>query len=515
MRHALLNTTAAPAAPAIPGIAGPAVPVPVMDNDQRGAVRRAVTRHPAYAGYRTAAGRGVSAWLNSHLVTVAAAMGLDVAALIATATAATPRPHAAPADTLDADTDDQGDDDQGDDDAPAAAAVPDKADADVAAILAPLAPFQGASFMPAITAAVLDLARRANRPDIVRTVTVAGPPAVTVAPGDRALSPVDRREVRALFGRVGSLPANLSTDFWGAPDAEPLDPDYAWTGEILGYLLAAANMSRNVWLHGPRGTGKTTAGRQFSARTGRPCVVVPCSGHIEPADLFGSRGLRSGNTFHQEGSFLAAVQIPGCVIVLDEPSQAKPGTLAELLTALADRRVLLREENRVVPFAPGVVVIAADNTDGQGDASGLYAGASQMNSAFMSRFSWLVAVGYLDAKREARVVSRRAGIPLAAAALLVGFANTCRAKLEKGETLDAPGPRELVGLSEALMFGLPVDSAYKSAVETKMPEGDRVTIATLWTVVDKAALLAGLDPTALPPPDAAPAGIAPEFGDVE
>ena len=55
---------------------------------------------------------------------------------------------------------------------------------------------------------------------------------------------------------------------------------------------------------------------------------------------------------------------------------------------------MLSQTGEIIQFADGVQIILADNTNGRGDASGLYAGTKLMDSSLLSRCAIKLHFGY-------------------------------------------------------------------------------------------------------------------------
>jgi hypothetical protein len=174
----------------------------------------------------------------------------------------------------------------------------------------------------------------------------------------------------------------LTVDIWNDPSAPAIDPNFIWTEAVLDHLILSQITGENVWFGGPKGTGKSETARQFAAYTGRAFKRINFHKYTSAEDYIGAVGLENGQTVFKRGDFLSAFTHPSTVILLDEVTNADPGELAPLNGFL--------EPNSAVSFggavqrrAPGVLVFAADNTLGNGDDSGRYAGTRAMNSALV------------------------------------------------------------------------------------------------------------------------------------
>jgi cobaltochelatase CobS len=346
--------------------------------------------------------------------------------------------------------------------------------------------------------------------ETIRTVAVPVDQSIIDQMSGRPLPQMTgHKSTSELFGtRTGGVKLDVSTWSGTAPDGVPaVDPDYVWVPEMLAYLAIHAKESdastakrhatRSLFC-GPAGTGKTTAAEQFAAATGRPYVRVPAHRQMELGELIGQRYPHNGTTVFRPGALVAAMQVPGTVILLDEPSILPPGTAAILQTILDTGVVYLREDgNRVVTMAPGVMVIAADNTNLAGDQTGRYAGTMAQNIALQDRFAFIVAVDYLPADREARVLVSRTGIPQEAAKAMVHFATTSRTQAGQGQITTGTSLRRLMAWANGVMAGLKSEQAFKTAILNPCDATDLETIRGLASnVVNHAAIDATMNPVA-------------------
>lgn len=259
----------------------------------------------------------------------------------------------------------------------------------------------------------------------------------------------------------------LKVDIWNDPTAPAIDPCFIWTADILQHLILSQDLGENVWFGGPKGTGKSETARQFAAVTRRAFKRINFHKYTSAEDYIGAVGLENGQTVFKRGDFLSAYTHPGTVILLDEVTNADPGELAPLNGFL--------EPNSAVSFggsvqtrAPGVLVFAADNTLGNGDDSGRYAGTRAMNSALVDRFARVVQFDYLPIMSEVDAVVRHTGCDIKLAAHILGAVRVAREKVQTGEVIDAPSIRSVIAFVRALRV-LPVDKAWASTIAARQP----------------------------------------------
>jgi MoxR-like ATPase len=228
-----------------------------------------------------------------------------------------------------------------------------------------------------------------------------------------------------------------------------------------------------------------------------------------------------GGTEWKDGQLTAAMRKPGCVILVDEPTVARPGALYLLQAVLDSREMHIDETGEVIAAADGVVFILADNTNGTGDHTGQYAGTGQISRATVDRMGASAVVSYLPADSEARVIAAKTHAPASLAGLLVAFANVTRADNAKGALANAVGLRRLLSWAEMLVDGVGVTEAAELAFLNTSSPDDTETLRQLLRTHCSVALvkraLAGEDVTLAAPNASTPEGAAAAstFGQVD
>lgn len=337
-----------------------------------------------------------------------------------------------------------------------------------------------------------------------RGQATAAPRVETVAAGGVAERLPDST-LGKVFGIKGPR-AKQPVQAWKSPaDRVPTaNPHYVFDADRLAVATRALDAAQSIWFGGPAGAGKTTLLREICARTGRAYFRLDLHRQIELSDLFGSRDIANGSTYFKPGALTEAVQVPGAVILLDEVASLKPGVLIGLQTQLDERQIKLHSENKVIDFAPGVCICAADNSLGSGDESGVYGDLHAMSVAFLDRFHKIVSVDYLSADLETDALQRATGAPDAFCWHVVAFANVVRASAKKGSLSHTLTLRRMIALAKDCLAGASPNDAFASTVEYFFPANDREAIRALWRAnVVEATWRAALNP---PAPGQAPVG---------
>lgn len=324
------------------------------------------------------------------------------------------------------------------------------------------------------------------RAEIAAQVSVALAPLLAQATPETApailasvAAPTGQRTTLEVFG-VDLQDAKgqpVMIDTWADPQAEQVDPCYIWTPALLRRIIVGTETG--LWLGGPKGTGKSEALRQFAARTGRRFNRINFRKYTSSEEYIGGTGLAGGATAFQPGPFLQAFTHPGCVILLDEISNADPGELAPL-NGLLEPRAAVSIGGSVWRRAPGVYIAAADNTLGSGDQSGRYAGTRGMNSALMDRFGLVARMDYLPRALEIDALRRHTGCTDALAEHVMDAIQVCRAKVDTGEVVDAPSIRSAVAFIRALRL-MPVDEAWADCIVARQPVESHPALAAIFS----------------------------------
>lgn len=275
----------------------------------------------------------------------------------------------------------------------------------------------------------------------------------------------------------------LMVEIWNSPDAPAVDPLFIWQEDILRHLLQSQATGENLWFGGEKSTGKSETARQFAARTGRSFKRINFHKYSTAEEIVGAEGLKDGNTVFKLGDFLIAYHTPGCVTLLDEPTNTDPGELA-ILNGFLEPDAAVSFGRQVHRRAPGALFLGADNTLGSGDESGRYVGTRTMNDAFMDRFARVIPFAFLPLQVEVDAVVGHTGCnPDLARLIIDGPIRMAREKTQTGDIVSAPSLRQVVAFIRALQFHS-VEDAWVSTIASKQPaEGqvglEAVRIATL------------------------------------
>lgn len=347
-----------------------------------------------------------------------------------------------------------------------------------------------------------DLITEARKPPV--TVYVNAP--VAGAPGDAPVivakptgKSVTWKEAFRVKGALGDRTAQL----WdGAhPDTPKVDPLYVWPERQTAIALSEIADGQNVFLFGPAGTGKTQWCEQLAATLGRPFALISCDNATDGPTLVGMTVPQGDSVRWQDGQLTRAIQIPGCVVLIDEPSVARPGALFAMQNVLANRVLWIAETGRRVQVARGVTFIAADNTSGMGGGARRgYTDTNRLNAAYLDRFGARVRFEYLPEKDEARIIASRTGCTKELAMLLTKAATLTRTLADSEQLTSGIGLRRLLAWARLLSRGHDVGYAFECAVINAAPEQDHETLRQQCALaIDESNVRAALHPGAAAP----------------
>jgi MoxR-like ATPase len=267
---------------------------------------------------------------------------------------------------------------------------------------------------------------------------------------------------------------DMEVSLWGDADAPALLDDYVFDKRYLHEALTAIGqkLPLNCWLAGERGTGKTEFVTQLAARLQRKLYRINFDEAIERLDFIGGNIIDAGSVVWKAGVLAQAMQHAGALILLDEISFARAQSIAVLQSICepsVHRGVMINETGQRIPVHPSVAFFCADNTNGYGDSSGNFTGTRDQNSAFIDRFSYTFEFNYLPPADEAKLIHKRTDLHLDAARVIVKFAGVAREKSKAGMLTQPPSLRQLFAWAAAVKCGIPVRSAFESAVVRKYP----------------------------------------------
>jgi len=259
------------------------------------------------------------------------------------------------------------------------------------------------------------------------------------------------------------------------PRAYKLDKGYRWPVDHLQWAIFAAGQcpAKGIWNWGQRGSGKTEFARQFSARTGRPYFGITFTQTMEPSEFIGDKGAKNGNTEFEAGAMILALEEPiPAVILLDEITLGQSGHITGPLNEIVHPACsyCIPSNGRRIDFSDGHFFIAADNTNGTGDPTGLHHGTQPINRATSDRFSYFNRFTYLPKDDEIAMLMDRTGCDLSLAGRTWTILDALRKKVDTGLLSDPPSSREALAFCSAVTWGFDEKDSFEKAFVAKYAE---------------------------------------------
>jgi MoxR-like ATPase len=288
-----------------------------------------------------------------------------------------------------------------------------------------------------------------------------------------------RAQVAGPAGRASAM------DVFGVDARDARGRPHIWTEPVLRMLALAEATGRNAWLAGPAGVGKSQTVQQYAARTGRAFERFQMHKLAGVDDFLGAVGIKGGDTVFQPGPILRAFTTPGTICLIDEPATGSPAVMAVLNGLLEPGQPRISHGEKVYTRALGTLFFGADNSNGQGDTGGRFAGVQTMNTATMDRFSFVVPLTYLDPSDEAAALVLHTGCTQRMADHVIQAFTLARAKVETGDLIDPPTFRQAIAFTQACSV-LPPSEAWRVTIAARQPMESQVALAAIYsTAIDE------------------------------
>lgn len=211
-------------------------------------------------------------------------------------------------------------------------------------------------------------------------------------------------------------------------------------------------------LVGQTGTGKTSVVREIAFLKKQPYVRVNMTGFTTPDELIGSKSVKKGATYFENGIITDAMQ-RGAILVIDEINATTPDCLFILHGLLdEDCRITLPNGDVVHPH-PNFRVFATMNPD--------YEGTKTLNKAFLDRFPIILSIDTLSPKEETELISERSGMPLNVSQELVKIAHNARKSYTESKLSVYVSTRSLLAVANLAKNGLDLKVAYQASISKK------------------------------------------------
>lgn len=235
-------------------------------------------------------------------------------------------------------------------------------------------------------------------------------------------------------------------------------------------------------LVGETGTGKTTAIKELAFLLNQGFTRVSLTGYTTPDELIGSKSVKDGATYYENGIITKAM-IEGHIVVLDELNAITPDTSFIIHSLLDDEKnIVLPNGDKIKPH-PDFRLFATINPD--------YEGTKTLNRAFLDRFGVILNIDIVSPATEKKILVDRCGISEKQATELVAVAWLNRKAYMDKKTLTLISTRSLLQVAELIKNGLEIKDAYNMAVVNKATTDDKMAFMDFFNIVYKTNEIAG------------------------
>jgi len=185
---------------------------------------------------------------------------------------------------------------------------------------------------------------------------------------------------------------------------------YYWYDPVVAPVVKSSiEKSKNLYLYGPTGCGKTSIVENICNELGRKYLPINFNEEISADDFYGVYSLKNGNTVFEDGFLLTAMK-NGYVLLIDEFDVAPPEILFVLQRVLEHKSLVIPKINQVIQPSPNFCIVATANTYGKGDWTTLYQGVRSQNEATYDRWDYVVSMDYPPKEAESKILSTVTGV---------------------------------------------------------------------------------------------------------
>jgi len=237
--------------------------------------------------------------------------------------------------------------------------------------------------------------------------------------------------------------------FIPAVDDPELD-GYKPQKEAVEQLVSGLEEGDRISISGPTGSGKSSMVKYVCQKLRRPFIRINMNGDIESSALFGQLVVEDGGTVWKNGPAPEGLMY-GAVICIDEWTVMPPEITMNFQNPLEHGGFLFLKEKpgtaaeKVINPHEQTRYVFCDNTQGQGDDTGAFAGTNVQNTATLDRFDMAIHLDYLGVDHETSVIlSKVKGLDKGIVKKMIQYAGQIRnayAKTEMGLTMS---PRTLI-----------------------------------------------------------------------
>lgn len=273
------------------------------------------------------------------------------------------------------------------------------------------------------------------------------------------------------------------------------DPGYVFQPEEVEAFVVGLMRGEKMFLHGPKGTGKSTMPEQVCALINMPFLCVNGRRDLETGELLGKSSVEVDSATGQSRVVwhdgpVTEVWKYGGLMCYDEISRSPAGVNTSLQKGLEDNGKLYLADkpgssgDKLIPPHEWTRFVATDNTALQGDISGKYASTLVQDESLLDRFDTVIYMDYLGRKHEVSVLGAKCKqLDMQIAEDMVSLANQVRAAYKEGKIQFTMSIRGLIKWGMKIEYwGCPQRAFYYSFFN-KLIEDDQKFVGEIYVKV--------------------------------
>ena len=297
---------------------------------------------------------------------------------------------------------------------------------------------------------------------------------------------VEFRDVDA--GWLFQLPGLLSLEvrqYRGFEDTCPIPvpkqiTPYALNEDMIKALVLSSTTDLKSMFIGETGCGKTSGIEQFAAITGRPFHRQEFDAFTDDQKLFGSLELKDGETYFNKSDYIISMRYPAIVCNDEMCRGSSMATMA--LNPVLDRgqvRVTSHDDSlsETITAHPEWMVVATDNTAGNGDDIDVYNSANVLDQAIINRFDMFINVPYPSESTERELISAMSpSLAQEDVKKLAKFSSLCHKGFTDRTITTAFSIRNLKAITSLLGKGVSLKEAMNMNYVTRVAKSEKADI---------------------------------------